>query len=229
VRDWQALWKPETVRTLLVAESHLREQHGDLDLRVRGLPEKLYGQPLPTGFCKSVQCLSWGLPALTSDPDRLRDRNTHQFWDLLGAVADLDAANLEPSRKGRPDPTATLPPRPAGSEDHQLQWRLGTMDKVRRRGVWLVDACVAGIKVPGAGRFCAGANYRTMVRDSYLRFVWPLVEKEPLEQLWVIGKGTTAVALEGLPLVEPGRVMYQPRQVREHRADVLRLVESLRG
>jgi hypothetical protein len=56
VQFWRSAWRPKRVRILLVAESHVAEQAGDLDVRIAFsnniLPD---GFELP-GFCQLVYC-----------------------------------------------------------------------------------------------------------------------------------------------------------------------------
>src|SRR5712664_3781851 len=84
VHDWRESWRPAQVRFLLVAESHVGENPGDLAVRVQ-LPEPVQ-ETLPTGYCRLVYCLGYGENELCQTRPA-KNFGTRQFWDLLGQIA----------------------------------------------------------------------------------------------------------------------------------------------
>jgi hypothetical protein len=123
-------------------------------------------------------------------------------------------------------------PRDADGLEQRLHWKLATLRSLRTQGIWLVDASVIGIYSPGGRRIAAGAILKQMIRDSYLRFVWPQVEQEPLEQIWVIGRTAVGPALSGLPRIDSENVISQPQDRFDggarYRRDLERMVRAIR-
>lgn len=172
VEDWRNTWRPERVRVLLIAESHVAEEPGDSHVQVR-VPGRA-GGALPRSFCRLVYCLGYGESELCKPRPR-RNPGTWQFWDIFGAIA------------GGPAP---LQPRKSSSTlGARLAWKLDVLRWLQRHGVWLVDACVAGVYRPGGSRAVSGVDYDRMVRESFERFVWPGVSAESPEVVGIIGAG----------------------------------------
>lgn len=213
VAAWRDAWRPERVRVLLVAESHVREVAGDarVSVRVPGAPQ------LPTSFCRLVYCLGYGESALCCPPTT-SNAGTWQYWDIFGAL--VGGSSLRQPRRRNSD------------LDTRLRWKLDVLRRLRDRGVWLVDACVAGVYLPGGDRAVSGRSYDTMVRESFEQFVWPSVAAEPVEQVWVIGSGVR-VALEGHSSLSSARTIVQPQGDRNnpgrHARELAGMVEAVRS
>jgi hypothetical protein len=113
----------------------------------------------------------------------------------------------------------------------RLHWKLDVLSWLQRHGVWLVDACIAGVCRPGEKRAASGRDYNKMVRESFERFVWPSVSNEPLQQVWVIGRGVSQ-ALVGHEGLRGSRTIIQPQGDRaepgRHRRELDEMVASLR-
>jgi len=192
VAAWRNAWRPEKVRVLLVAESHVAEEDGDVRVSVE--PPTWAHRHLPTSFCRLVYCLGYGEPRLCTPEPVANATATWQFWDLFGAIAG-GRQPMQPRKGSSPD---------AHADEHRLQWKLDVLSWLQRHGVWLVDACVAGIYLPGGERLASGSKYNKMVLESFVQFVLPSVSGEPLEQVWVIGsavKKALAPVKEALPLM----------------------------
>ena len=215
VAEWRDCWRPAKVRVLLIAESHVAEQEGDMAVRVC-IPGRAQ-DALPSSYCRLVYCLGYGESELCN-PNPVQNSGTWQFWDIFGAIAG-----------GR---TQTQPRKIGSSLVDRLRWKLEVLTWLRDQGVWLVDACVAGVYQPGGGRAVAGADYGQMVRDSFEQFVWPSVANEPIEQIWVVGVGVSR-ALSGHMAMVNARTIVQPQGDRgepgRHRCELSELVDSVRA
>ena len=156
VTAWRNAWRPERVRVLLVAESHVAEQPGDTDITVH-VPDD---PSLPTSYCRLVYCVGYGESELCSAVPA-SNPGTWQFWDVFGAIAD-----------------GTRQPRKAESRlEERLAWKLRTLRTLRDMGVWLVDASVVGIYSRGP-RLYKGREYGQLIRSSWLTNVWPTVRDD---------------------------------------------------
>jgi hypothetical protein len=211
IECWREQWRPQSVRILLIAESHVAEQDGDSSIRT-SFPS---GSDFPSGYCRLVYCLAYGENDYCQ-PRPQNNRGTIQYWDLFGAIV------------GGPD--FKQPRKAKSTAEERLSWKLTVLKTMMNRGIWLVDASVAGMYLTGGKRLATGQAYRNMVRDSFDRFVWPAVKDEPLEQVWVIGKGT-AEALDGHPAVNARNVTRQPqsRQTLEYQDELAYMSKRIRG
>lgn len=213
VRHWRQTWRPNRVTVLLVAESHVAEHPGDNETRVQTdhLPANVSDR-----FVRLVYCLGYGESWLC-DPTPQKNGGTWQFWDLFGAlVGGLD--NKMPRVRRRPE-------RPS-----RLAWKLATLDELKARGIWLVDASIVAFYAPGGRRPFRGPAYRDMLRYSFRRFVWPEVADEPLKQVWTIGRGV-GEALEGIEGIDTSRIVSQPqdRDGARYFTDLERMVKCVQG
>jgi hypothetical protein len=159
---------------LLVAESHVAEEPGDVEVSVE--PPTWAHRHLPTSFCRLIYCLGYGEPDLCTPRPVNNDKGTIDFWDIFGAIA----GGLQPTQPRKHSSTPT---------ERRLQWKIDVLSWLKQHGVWLVDACVAGVCISGGKRAVEGGAYNAMVRESFSQFVWPSVFREPLQQVWVIGAG----------------------------------------
>ena len=86
IGQWRDAWRPQRVRALLVAESHVAEHPGDRDVHVVLPPGVASSAQMPGGFCRLVYCLGYGESAIC-DPPPVKNPGTWLFWDLFGAIA----------------------------------------------------------------------------------------------------------------------------------------------
>jgi len=109
-----------------------------------------------------------------------------------------------------------------------MAWKLDVLRKMVDFGIWLVDASVLAFYVPGGGRPFKGSSHTELLRESWTQFVWPSVANEPIEQVWVIGKGVFH-ALAGRPGIDSTRVISQPqtRDAEAYRRDVQRITRRI--
>jgi hypothetical protein len=213
VRDWRRAWRPERVRVLLVAESHVAEHSGDDAVRVHTACQPAN---MPDRFVRLVYCLGYG-ESWICNPTPAKNGGTWQFWDLFGALAG-GLSNKMPGVRRKAD------------RQLRLAWKLETLNELRARGIWLVDASVVGLYSPGGRRLVTGRAYVEVVRESFSRFVWPEVADEPLEQVWAIGRGV-GDALKGLEGIDSSKIVRQPQDREQSRrlADLERMVASVRA
>lgn len=216
VRAWRNAWRPSRVRVLLIAESHVGPRPGDERVRVT-VPN---GRELPSSYCRLVYCLGYGEPHLCS-PQPQANAGTRPFWNIVAAIA-LGPGIVQPTG-------STIGPM-------RVQWKLGVLRRLRDAGVWLVDASVLPLYDPTRPRnrkkIIAGHGYRRIVRESFTQFVWPEVADEPLEQVWIIGRGVERAIREVVGRRLTG-VLEQPGPGRgqhaRHIEGLTRLAESVRA
>ena len=208
VAAWRKAWQPKRVRAVLLAESHVAQRDGDLRSRVRTDWTGIRG--LPSQYVRLVYCLGYGESGICSPPPQ-GNGGTWQYWNIFGQIA-----------RGE-----NQPPKSASSLSSRLRWKLAVLTELQGRGIWLQDASALGLYL-GSGRRVDPTGQVQLIRDSYQRWVWPSVEADNPEKVWVIGSGV-AGALAGLPGVERTRVITQPqdREPGRHLAGLARMREDL--
>lgn len=219
VRAWREAFRPQRVRVLLLAESHVASRPGDERISVRLPPHHQTSAPdLPAAFCRLVYCLGYGESEICSSAPAANG-GTWQYWDLFGAVAGAIDDRFGPA----------MPRRHASSLDSRLEWKLQALAILRRSGVWLEDACRTAVYSSTEGRVLAGRAYRDRLRRDVADAVWPGVAGDRPDRVWIVGRGV-GDALSGLPMLAGARVISQPqdRDAGRFRADLEELVRAMR-
>ena len=130
-------WRPDRPRLILIAESHVYTSDADLGILVdrQRIAECLGGeQPLPPDeYVGLVYCLGYGEGSLLKGMHGdFRHRSTWQFWDLFGRIA--GTGNQPRSSYGT-------------SLVERLEWKIGTLKRLKELGVWLLDASAHAIYI----------------------------------------------------------------------------------
>jgi len=205
VAAWRHAWRPERVRLVLLAESHVGEHPGDS--RIAVMPLRWIGRSLPDPYVRLIYCLGYGESSICTRPPE-SNGGTPQFWNIFGQVA---LGQSQP-RKGE------------SSFQQRLRWKVRVLEELRQRGIWLQDASPLGVYL-GRGKRLDQRHYVQLLRDGYQRYVLPSFADDAPEQIWVIGKGVLR-ALAGLPGIDPLCVISQPQD--RNRAQHLEGLERLR-
>jgi hypothetical protein len=129
-------WKPDVVRVLLVAESHVYTSADDFGLRVKHDCLPLEARHAPLEYVRLVYCLGYGATWLLTGTPLGRNSGTWQFWNIFGRLAG----------------TGRLPTTLAASRQARLRWQVDTLCRLRDRGVWLLDSSLHGVYAPGGER-----------------------------------------------------------------------------
>jgi hypothetical protein len=169
---------------------------------------------LPQRYCRLVYCLGYGEDNMC-EPAPVKNSGTWQYWDMFGQIG-----------RGM---GCTQPRKSISDAATRMAWKLDTLHALQAMGVWLVDASIIALYAPGGQRLFTGRRYERTIHDSWSRFVWPVVAHEPLEQIWVIGRGVWH-ALAHLPEMSHARVVSQPqdRNTERFRSEFAAMVHAIR-
>jgi len=132
-------WRPERVRVILLAESHVRTTPEEL-ARTIALPPSAPAD-LPRGFVRLVYCLGYGEDDLLDRPlGSQSNPGTWQFWRIFYSCANLvsDNTDFAPLLKSS---TPRLTERVAN--------KVALLRQFRDLGVWLLDTSPAALYSPG--------------------------------------------------------------------------------
>jgi hypothetical protein len=170
-------WKPEKVKTMLLAESHVYTTDDEVAVKLR-YPEDEEFRDLPDEFVKLVYCLGYGESILA--PAVIDNHDTWQYWKLFAACG---SDNPCPSygnilKKGTP-------------YNHQRYLnKIRLLRTLQAKGVWLVDCSIVAL-------YDSGNKPTPKVMSKIIPFCWDnyiskIVEKEKPGYIIVIGEGVNS-------------------------------------
>lgn len=219
VYAWRYAWRPDRVRILLVAESHVAEEKGDLNVQVLLPDSERIGVHLPKNFCRLVYCLGYGENEVCCNKPVKNFVGTWQYWDLIGTIAARINRSIRPK----------MPRKINSNLQERLAWKISVLTELKKSGIWLVDASVIAVYKSGGKRLISGKLYQEIVKYSFEKFVWPNVGKDEPEQIWVIGIGVGEV-LKSLPMIQESQIISQPqdRDVNRYKLGLDKLIKEIK-
>jgi hypothetical protein len=131
VESYRRYWKPENVKLILLAESHVFTSDGDrkITFQIPNLPN------YPNHYARFVYCLRYGEKKLTKDHIYpMRDVGTPQFWKLFYSCNN----RISSINDFRPILART-------SYKKRIHNKIRLLNDLKTKGVWLVDASIVGL------------------------------------------------------------------------------------
>ena len=195
VETYRRYLKPETVRIVLLAESHVFTS--DEDRRVAIPPiDSLPGYP--TKYARFVYCLANGERDLTNDPHHPIRDGTPQFWKVLFACVNR-IENLKDF----------LSVQRRTSFPQRLQNKIFLLKNLRSKGIWLVDASI--VAVYGKWVNVSRRSRTEVLRESWESYTKQVVTSVNPEHVICVGKGVATVVENDLRALFPGRYEVIPQ------------------
>lgn len=194
VETYRRYLKPERVRVVLLAESHVFTSDEDRRIAIPpidGLPE------YPTLYARFVYCLGYGERDLTQNKNHPPHDGTPQFWKILYSCDNLitNRNDFKPIQRETP-------------LQQRLQNKIDLLGNLKVKGIWLVDASIValyrkGKKVSGMSK---------ALRKSWWLYTRQVVTSVNPEYVICIGKGVANIIEEDLRALFPDRytVIHQP-------------------
>jgi len=133
VARYKNYWKPNQVKTILLAESHVRTDKSEYICEIN--PEFLEDDKQPKNFVRYVYCLGYGEKTIVQ-PDINDNPGTRQYWEIFfscGHKINSQADFFPLTNGGIPDVSTRI------NNKYEL---LNTLKAI---GVWLLDASLFGI------------------------------------------------------------------------------------
>jgi len=195
VETYRRYLKPETVRVVLLAESHVFTSDGDRRVAIPPIDD-LPGYPRQ--YARFVYCLGLGERDLTNDPHHPIRDGTPQFWKVLYAC-DNRIENLEDFR----------PVQRWTSFPQRLRNKIHLLKNLRAKGIWLVDASI--VAVYGNGLNVSGRSRTEVLRKSWESYTKQVVTSANPERVICVGKGVARVVEKDLQSLFPGRYEVIPQ------------------
>jgi hypothetical protein len=192
--EHRAYWRPERVRVVLLAESHVYTSVAELERRIilPGMP----GNDLPRGFVRLVYCLGYGENELLDRPIiEPKNSGTPQYWKLFFSCVNRVETNADfaPVLRQTPFP-------------QRVKNKIALLRQLKEAGVWLVDTSMAALypkPSPMIVDACLHASWDTYV-GGVIRAASP-------SHIVCIGRGVARALSDRLPrLGVPVTVVPQP-------------------
>ncbi len=209
VEECRQAWRPERLRVLLLAESHIATSAADLAWRVALLPGLDW--PGPRRFVRHIYCAGYGEPeALEGGPSGPEARprgGTPQFWRLMAAAEGADCPAWAAVSRQRTETGARLAAKAA------------LLHRLRARGVWLTDASLVALAVPALRRHGGASLDALALRESWRLYHGALLPALAPAHVAVIGLGVARALAAELDRAFPGRwsALRQPNGARSFR------------
>ena len=172
VEEYRWFWKPEKVKFVLVAESHVYASEQEIAVKI--VPWKLhnYAPSYPDGgplnFAKIVYCPGYGMSEILDHPEQIESNpGTWQFINLFRKCLGYDT----PSARS-------------------LEWKTRILNAAKKNGIWLLDASCHACAKGKKERLPANVVDR-IVPMSWKRYVEPIIDELSIDpaHVWIVGKG----------------------------------------
>lgn len=190
-------WRPKICRVVLLAESHVRTQFKYL--KSIEYPRRYAHLELPPPYVRFVYCLAHGEKELT--PEGVpKSRNPAQFWKLL-----LSCVKPVSTRK---DFAPVLSTKTSASE--RLNNKISLLLELKKSGIWLVDASIAGLYSVG-GEKSSSSIVKSAINICWDEHVKPQLDRYGFDFIICIGEGVAATLKEKLQDIAKGKYTSVPQ------------------
>jgi hypothetical protein len=177
VEEYRQYWKPDNVKVILLAESHVFTTEEDQQIKFE-VPLDGY----PESFSNFVYCLGLGEKELTKHPSS----GTPQFWKMFySCVNKVDSLD---------DFSAVLSKTPF---PQRLQNKISLLETMKKRGIWLVDASIIALYRSGGERY-ENKTYKELVHCSWQNYTSQIITESDPSYVICIGKSVGDVVGDGL-------------------------------
>lgn len=201
-------WKPDEVRVVLLAESHVWTSDWEVNCRV-----SVPGQP-ETSYTRFVYCLGYGEPSVVS-PSVAQNAGTWQYWQLFHDC--LFGPTVSAQRLTRHEKKPT----------RRLQAKVELLEQMRDAGMWLVDASVTALYHCGK-RLADGKNYASVIRISCDEHVGKVLRECSPAGVLIVGKAVSNALSDTIQKIVPGAKVAVVSQPNAHLTKLAREAERLR-
>ena len=163
VNDYRLYWKPQRVKTILFAESHVFTNELETAFKhTLNLPD------YPTSYVRFVYNLAYGQSDTLSESVP-NNGGTPQFWKLFNEIAGNKFRVV--NNQNRKD---------------KLEQKIQLLLFLRDNGVWLLDCSIVGLYQNGQKP--PNTDMNDILATSYLNYCKPILIEEQPENILVIGK-----------------------------------------
>ena len=176
VEAYRQYLKPDNVKVILLAESHVFTSNDD---RKIAIPPITALPGYPTHYAKFVYCLGYGERNLTESPLHPARDGTPQFWKIFFSCCNRISASSD-----------FAPILSSRTPYHQrLQNKIALLKKLKENGIWLVDASIAALYNNGE----KSSQMFRAIQESWQTYTRNVVLKAEPSHVICVGMGVARV------------------------------------
>jgi len=199
VDEHRNFWKPNKIRILLLAESHVftTDIEHDSAMRFDNFAEL---ENYPTRYVKLVYCLGYGERESVKIPV---NRGTPQFWKIF--VSCVNQNFDSESKKILISKTPNFRQR--------LRNKISILERLKEKGIWLMDASIVALY--NDAKKPEPVIIEEIIKISWKHYVLKVIQESNPEKIIVIGKGIHKILEPELRRIGvPIHVQSQPQGIR---------------
>lgn len=196
VERYRRFWKPDKVRIILLAESHVFTTASDRSIPV---PEIAQLPGYPTDYAKFVYCMAYGEKQLTGSSKHPKRDGTPQFWKIFHSCLHpvTDNHDFSPILSDTP-------------YEQRLKNKIELLLGMKQQGIWLVDASIVALYRDGKK-----PEHKLMssaIRKSWDCYTSGIIQDAQPQHVICIGKGVSSIIGENVRVIVGNRftVIAQP-------------------
>lgn len=197
VELYRQFWKPDKVKVILLAESHVFTSNQDRKIAIPPI-SGLTGYPRE--YAKFVYCLGYGESGLTNDPGHSALDGTPQFWKIFLSCVKLVNSNKD-----------FAPVLKSGTRlKERILNKINLLMALKNKGVWLVDASICALyangKKPDSNRMLKA------IKTSWDGYTKNVIAAANPEHVIIVGKGVALTVATDVNNITRGKyfVVDQP-------------------
>jgi hypothetical protein len=204
VDKYRNYWKPEKVKVILLAESHVFTQISEMNAKINIGNYKLNGYF--QDYVRFVYCLGYGEDSLIVDKNFLRGKNvgTLPFWKIFYSCCnEITKSNYNSVYNSL---KKTLPK--DSTRKLRILTKIDLLQKMQRSGIWLVDTSIVGLYKPGNQRFTNNFSlYKNIISTSWNNYVKRIIVDTRPNYIICIGRGVGGILYEDLGKMKTDKII----------------------
>jgi len=176
VEEYRRYWKPDIVKIILLAESHLYTSIEDMSITLPEIPQLDMPSNYPRNYARFVYCLSHGERELTQNSSHPKGVGTPSFWKIFYSCCNdvLTIGDFKPILKRIPF-------------EERLANKICVLKNLKSKGVWLVDASIVALYKKGEKPKQSMMN--AVIDASWEYYISDVVSNAKPNHVIIIGKG----------------------------------------
>ena len=175
VDQHRTFWKPDKVRILLLAESHVYTSSAEHDdaMTYSRFPKL---QKCPTNYVRLVYCLGYGEDSLIQVKG---NSGTPQFWKIFASCVNQNFRSQQEKILKTKTPNFY----------QRMNNKISLLEKLKEKGIWLVDASIVAL-------YKDSIKPSEDIMEEIIQICWKqhiskIIQETSPQKIIVIGKGVS--------------------------------------
>ncbi|AFZ35933.1 hypothetical protein Sta7437_2394 [Stanieria cyanosphaera PCC 7437] len=180
VEQYRQFWRPDNVRVVILAESHVFTSKSDRNYRIKEI-DGLSGYP--NQYARFVYCLAYGENSLIEGDHPSKDGTPH-FWKIFFSCENeiLSNESFAPILKKN------------NSTQQRIRNKVQLLQSLQTNGIWLVDASIVALYNKGKKL----KKMNQIIQFSWSNYTRTVIEEARPDYVIVVGKGVANVVEQEL-------------------------------